>query len=136
MEQQKMKELASLFEQVSKDRDGAVALMNANGNFIEFMDPKTLTQDPKFTAKLILSAKYGYPCEALGKVTSDVPFLLEVAKYIVSENARNLDWVTEHMFRGDRNAYAFLSNFIEQNLPTDTSDIITPDELLDDGLKR
>ena len=120
MEQQKMEKLAKMVEHISKNRDDAVALMKANGNFIEFMDRETLTQDPKFTAELILSAKYGYPCEALGNVTSDVPFLLEVAKYIVLKNARNLDWVTEHMFRGDRNVYTFLSNYINENMTKNT----------------
>ena len=137
MEQLKMEKLAAMFEETYQDQAGAVALMKANGNFIEFMNRETLEKDPQFTAELILSAVYGYPCEALCKVTSDAHFLLEVAKHIVSKCPRDLDWVTEHMFRGDRNAYAFLSDYMEkQNLSIDTSDIVSPDELFDDRAKR
>lgn len=87
-------------------------LVKENGNFIEFMDPNMLTANYQYTADLVLSAGYGYPCEALRKAVNDEEYLKDVAKCIVLKDRTALDWVVEHMFRNDEEVRAILVDFL------------------------
>ncbi len=93
------------------NKDRALKLMEVNGGFIEYMDPEMLMSDPAFTADLILAAQYGFPCEALRKLTPDRRFHFEVAKQIVAKSPDDFQWVVGHLLCNDPEAEEALSRF-------------------------
>lgn len=71
-----------------------------NGNAIKYASDRIL-YDPDMVSTLILSALYGYPCEAYRKVMKDENIILEVSKQIVSKDDNFVAWVEGHMYQNN-----------------------------------
>ena len=72
--------------------------VNQNGNALEFVSPKLLMSSPSIAADLILSARFGYPCEAFRKAVKDENYIFEVCKTMIEIDPTLLDWVSSHMY--------------------------------------
>ena len=86
---------------IRKNLEMVQIAVHQNGDALQYVDPQLLTSDPELTARLILSATYGHPCEALCAVVKDKSYIMAVSRKIIELDPNMLAWVCSHMLNNN-----------------------------------